>query len=101
MSIDLEYLRWLAEQSESVLANVAPLVARLLGVDTQQVVDFVKFVATATQAVLDAIEAFLKFQPLFGAPGDGLTNESGCMPDCPGCPDCHQPVLWALKAECC
>lgn len=99
MTIDLEKIRWIADQTEEVLENVAPLVAALLNIESEKVVNFVNFVRQATESVLDALDIFLKFPISFGASGDGLTDEYGNA--CPDCPDCggHEEVVFALKAQ--
>lgn len=99
MKVDFEFLRWLASESEEVVKNVSPLVARLLGLEQQQVLDFVNYISDATDAILNAIELFVNFPVSFGADGNGLTDSNGNL--CPDCPDCdgHEPVLFALKAQ--
>lgn len=99
MTVDFEFIRWLAGESEDVLNRIAPLVAKIINVEEAKVLDFVKYVAEAADKILDAIEFFVKFPVLFGAPGDGLTNADGKT--CPDCPDCngHEAVVFALKAQ--
>lgn len=99
MKIDLEYIKWLASESTKVAERVVPLVAQILGVDAEKLMGFVKYVKSATDAVLQALELFINFPAVFGADGDGLTDLSGCNhPDCP-CPQEFTSVVYALKAQ--
>lgn len=99
MTIDFEYIRWLVEQTDEVVQNVVPLVARILGVDADKLAEFIVWLRQAADAVIDAVEIFIKFPAAFGAPGEGLTDANGV-----GCPDCpapaeFAPVVFALKSE--
>jgi hypothetical protein len=99
MKIDFEFIKWVATQSEQVATNVAPLVAQVLNLDKELVLKFIKYVSDATDATIAAIEVFINFPTVFGAPGPTLTDASGCsLPDC-ACPDEFQPVVLALKAQ--
>lgn len=99
MKIDLEYIKWLATESEKVAERVVPLVAQILGVEADKLMGFVKYIKSATDAVLQAIDLFINFPSVFGADGDGLTDAAGCNhPDCP-CPPEYASVVYALKAQ--
>lgn len=97
--IDVEYFKWLADQAIEIAENVTPLVAKILGVEEAKVIAFIAFVKKAEDIVLKALEAWVNFPVIFGAPGDGLTGCNGELcPDCP-CPQELAPVAWALKAQ--
>lgn len=99
MKVDFEFIKWVAKQSEEVATNVAPLLAQVLNLDKALVLKFIAYVGDATDAVIAAIEVFINFPAVFGAPGSGLTDAAGCsLPDCP-CPNEFQPVVLALKVQ--
>lgn len=99
MTVDLDFVRWLADQTEEVVTNVAPLLATILDVDKDLVIKFASYIKEASEAVINAIEAFLEFKAVFGSDGSGLTDAAGCSyPDCP-CPQEFESVIWALKAR--
>ncbi len=98
MTIDFEYIKWLASQGAEVAEKVAPLVARILNLSDEKVLSFISYVSTATDAVLKAVEIFLEFPTVFGSTGPGLTDADGNpCPDCP-CPG-YEDVVFALKTQ--
>lgn len=99
MTVDVEMMRWVADQSEEVLKNFVPLIARALGMEQQRILNFIQYVRDAADAVIDAIEIFVNFPVVFGAPGENLTDADG--KPCPDCPNCggYEDVVFALKAE--
>lgn len=99
MKIDFTFIRWLIGQTDSVIENVAPLIAKVINIDAAKVVGFLKFLKAASAQVVDLVETFINYKAIFGAPGEGLTDASGCNhPDCP-CPREFSPVVFALKAQ--